>query len=600
LSGFIVHKTPSRFAPVEQSLAKLCFVPWTRSRKVAAGSFEFGVTWLGDSPAPVCSEPELGVSAVMLGRLYGPDEVRLDRNLLRLAVAYKKNGVSELTRFSGMGAVVLFDHSLDTCFIVTDRMGFFPLFVAFPDEPEETAVGTHADILAASYRRPLAEDELSMVEFLSAGSATPPHTYYRDVHQLEAGSVYRWDESGFRKERVYWEAEPDPDWSASVDRLAGRLADAIRHAVRVRLGNAGGRTGLLLSGGLDSRSLLFSSENPRDEFITITFCNRINREARFARMLAQLAGAERSTLMRDFEYYGRIAVRAVQLSSGMWNYSHAHTLGFTEEIHRLSPHLTISGLYFDLLFRGMAVEYVPQKRRLRAPGKARPDSVNLAWYHGKNYSFEASPVWDAVRARMWRFYDGLKTENMTDLDRMRVEFRRLRCISSGPGVVFPKTLLRTVPFDLVAADAGVIEVFRTIPPAVKLDAGFFPKVVKKISQRAMTVRDAKTGYRFEENSLAGAVDVAYHKLVRRARRAIGIEVPRRLATETSWIDWYYYVCNSAVLRELWGEVRRTCAERIADLLGYDPFGESMEVLARDYPLFRRMLTLGLWHKYRIR
>ena len=601
MSGLIVHKDSPRFVPVGQSLEKLCFVDWTRKQRGSAGSFEFGVTWVNDSAAPVYSGTGLGVSVAVLGSLYGHDDVRLDRNLSRLAADYRKNGASVLTEFNGMGAVVLFDHRLDACFIVTDRMGFFPLLVACADEPGGTAVGTHADLLAAAYRDPLELDEVSMAEFLSAGAATPPHTYYRDIRQLESAGLYRWDKSGFRKERTYWTLAPKPDWSASTDRFAGRLAEAIRHAVHVRLRNAGGKAGLLLSGGWDSRALLFSSGDPASDFIAITFCDRVNLEIRCARMLAQLADVEHTILRRDAEYYGRIAVRAVKLCSGMWDWSQTHTLGFAEELHRLSPHLTLSGLYFDLLFKGNALDTRLQSPWRFLPGKPVLGPANLAWYHGLNYSLENSPVRDEVDERMSGFCDGLVMENMTDLDRMRLEFRRLSPISSGPGIGFSKTLMRTVPYDLITPDAQVLEVFRTIPPAVKLDRSFFPKMVKKIDPRALTVPDANTGCRFGENALGAAFRVAFRGLARRLRKVLGVAVPPfTLATETSWINWYFYVSRSAVMRALWREVRDAHSERIVHLLGYDPFAESMETLARDYPLFRRILTLGLWLKYRIR
>jgi len=600
LSGFIIHKTTPGFAPLEQSLERLRFVEWTQTRTISAGSFKMGVSWPGDLYTPVYTDPRAGVTAVMLGRVYGPDDVRIDLNFPRLVTEYKERGAGALAEFNGLGALALLDYGLDTCFIATGRMGFFPMHIAFEDDPERVAVGSHADILAACYRKPLDLDQATMAEFLSAGSCTPPYTYYKSIRKLGSASLYRWNSEGFRKETTYWKYEPRPEYDTTVDAFAERMADAVRGAANMRLNSVGGKTGLFLSGGLDSRALLFSPERPGDKFTAITFCDSINRETRYARMLAQQANATHEILKREPEFYGRGAINAVRICSGMWSFDQAHTIGFTEDIHRISPAQTLSGLYFDYLFKGMAIDTrAVRTSRFKEPHR-EPAPLKHAWYHGCNYSIDKSPLGKAVSQRMEQLYDGLETENMTDEDRILIEARRLDPVSNGPGAGFAKILLRTVPFDIVTPDNRLLELVQRIPVNIKIGDQLFPKMLKHISPLALRVPDANTALPILDNEFAKFARFMWGKSIQRLKNAFGLSTNTRLKTQTSWINWYYYCLHSPVLRDLWNELRGPIEKEITWLLGYNPFEQSIELLARDYPLFNRILTLGLWLKYRIK
>jgi len=598
MSGVIIQWKSLVPKVISNSVDKLCFTNWTMGFGGRAASFDFGLSWIGGGAfKPYFHRPDLGITILMLGRIYDiTDDVRIDRKFDSLAKKYLSQGFNALYPFNGAGALVLFDHAKDTCFIVTDQMGFFPLYAAYPDSKYKVAICSHPDVLAASYQETLELDKVTMAEFLARGRGEHPYTYYKDIIQLDPGAVYQWDHTGYRKVKTYWQPKVTIDRSATIGDYATQLANALTKAVNLRIKNAEGQTGLLLSGGLDSRAVLFSAENPSTNIIAITFCNKYNREVKYARRLARLAGAKHLLLYRDFDFYGNNAIKAVRISGGMWNFVHAHTLGFARHIDKMGLDLVITGCYSDYLFKGLALDTRWRKKSWWLPSKQELSEFQFQWY-AQHFSIQNTDLAQKANARLRNMYEGLDLTHLSRSERMRIEHRRLCPVAREADTAYRTTMWRTIPFDVVNADTKIVQLFGEIPPEMKLNRRLFIETLKKISPELLRVPDSNTGLRPSNASTIIFATRAINRIVRSVQRHMGGKPS--IAALGSWINWSYYIANSKLIRELWHEVRQNSGEQIREIMGYNPFEKALDYWASEVSLFTRILTLGLWLKHRI-
>jgi asparagine synthase (glutamine-hydrolysing) len=598
MSGIIVRLSDAGKPDAQELTAKLAFVDSTRSHTGRAGPFEFGLTWIGpDSFHPLRRHAGAPVTAAMLGRLYAPETGRrLDLEFDRVLEGYLRGGARALCPLDGAGGLVVFDERTEACFVVTDPMGFYPLYAAFPDAPGRTALSSHPDVLAAALPEPLALDEVTMAEFLATGRSVHPYTYYRDVRQLDAGSLYRWDPGGLRRVLTYWRLEPRLDPAAGLEDLAEELAASIRRSVRVRLANVEGRAGLLLSGGLDSRAVMFSADDAAEQLLGITFYNRVNREVRYSRRLTGLAGVPHLMLKRGFDYYGRAATEAVRISGGMWDLMHAHTAGFSERIADTGLGLLLSGCYMDYLFKGFSLNVWRRQAAWMLPPVEHLAEFSPQWYV-PHHRLESPQFAEAVAGRLEQMYEGLDLEDASPQNLMRIEHRRLWPISRTAEIAFRTVMSRTLPYDVVNADSAVVEMLRRAPPSFKLNRRLFLAALHRMAPESLEVPDANYGFWPGTGWLGEVTRGLLHRWNSMVERRM---LRRGIVGNGSWISWPAYIPRSALVARLWGEVKDDSAEMLEHLLGYDPFALDLEQWAQRASLFTRLLTLGLWHKYRIR
>jgi asparagine synthase (glutamine-hydrolysing) len=601
MSGLIINKHPSHSSIVRDALKKLCFVKWAQSFEGKAASFNFGTSWIGPKEyIPFVCQPEHNVTIIVLGRIYDSDDAKIiSSKFCKLAEKYRVNGLNALVNFSGAGALILFDHLKDSCFIVTDRMGFFPLYVTIPQPENNTIVCSHPDILAACYPKPLEYDETSLAEFLHSGVCTHPNTYYKDIKQLDPGTIYSWNNSRFKKTDEYWKPDIKYDPNASDDALAEELAQAIKYATNTRLNNVDGKTGILLSGGLDSRAVLFSADDPAERYVTITFCDDINREATIARELAQLVDVAHIILKRDFEYYGNLAVEAVRVSGGLWDFQDAHSLGFIEDINKNGIHLLFTGCFTDFLFKGLTLNTTFHRTFPLLLKQQKLANFNYAWYL-PTFPIKNHELSSKIEGRIVNWYKGLIRKKLTMEDWMRIEQRRLHPISRTPDFSQRVVMYRTLPFDVINSDNHILQMFEKIPPHIKLNNKLFLNTLLKISPQSTNIVNSNTG----SSVFASSVERIKNSFLNRSKRLISrfrnIPLERGIITDGSWINWQYYIKYSQVMKNHYTEIQQDSAKYINYILGYDVFGQPLDMLAKNDRLYTRLITLGLWLKYKIK
>ncbi|WP_027857977.1 asparagine synthase-related protein [Marinobacterium jannaschii] len=495
---------------------------------------------------------------------------------------------------NGAAVVFIWEPQHAQLSVITDRLGASPVYHYESDA--QLLLGTHPDLLADLAQAQGLATELdldSMAEALATGEVSQPYSYYQSIRQLEAASVYRFSAAGpLLGQRLYWGAELQPEY-LSDDHCADRLAESMTQAVRRRMDACEGRTGLLLSGGADSRALLFAARQP-SEVETVTFFDSPNAELEVAAALAEAAGARHTPLQRDFDHYGNNALESVRIGGGFWSVKDAHYHGFFQQLSSMNLGLLLTGCYADYLLKGLGFN----KSYRRFMGRTVP--IQQMADFDPDYYQPYSPLaehWNAqVRARqIVRIPEQLR-HNYADKP-WEVEDRRVRPLvreADGMGRLY---LARMLPWDPVMADRDIADCYLKMAPEQKLNARVFRKAVLRIvGPEVAAIRNNNDHVALGDSDGARIYQHFRQKVVRRFRQLCAGQPDNPLTTAGSWPDFSAYVARSAVINELWQQPGAQQKELLSDLLGFDPWSRDLSWWARheQVDLFLRLLTLKLW------
>ncbi len=237
--------------------------------------------------------------------------------------------VEEVLRaLDGIFAGVLWDASARCLHLFTDRLGLQPLY--FWEEGGRCAWSVqmrdfkHLDLT-------LREDALHC--FLDLGHLVGEMSWFEGVRLLPA-AVYerRVFPEGQTERRRYWhwpqplaEAEA-PSFEEAVD-VCDRL---LRAAVRRRL-EGGGKSAILLSGGLDSRLVLAAALREGFAPDALTMGMKNGEDLRIARLVCERAGIAFEPRVLDAENWLEGRERCTALSDGLINSLHLHQAPFVSE-----------------------------------------------------------------------------------------------------------------------------------------------------------------------------------------------------------------------------------------------------------------------------
>ena len=602
MSGFLVGMGAIAPETLARAAEHLSFSPASRAQVsiqaplfMAASRFDDAMLW------EVAHDRGRGVSVLVAGRIaLEPAQWSAARDLpfeggaagKHILDGLSRTGPAFLERLNGAFAVAVLKPAQGEITLATDRMGFIPVYIA--QRGEDLMLCTHPDVLAEAAPWAAELDMVTMAEMLSHWHGVHPYTYYRGVRQLDAGTVYSWSAGQRLRSRRYWEPRYLASQAASPEELGEDLASAIRTSVRLRSQASLGATGVFLSGGADSRAVLFAAQDP-SSVSCFTFYDQENAEFATARALASRAGATHVGLQRDPEHYGLGAPEAVRVMGGMWNLCDAHYTRFLPRLRDEKVGTWLSGCFADYLFKGIA-----QDRRYRTIlGRAvpffEPAPFSHQWYFGHG---PVAPAWLAqAEERCAAMYDGCRLDQAGDEDRWNIEMRRLWPISREATIGSRLLLTRTLPWDVVLADNSVLDVMLRIPARLKLNAEVWNAAVARISAPAADVKNSNWGVTIGASPATNLSEFLWGVGKRKLSRLVaGNSRPAAgLATTGSWPDYGYYMAHSQVLRNMWEATPATHRAMLNELLGFDAWALSLaQWAARDVTQWYRAMTLRLW------
>lgn len=568
---------------------------------------DFSYLWLGHDDAERFSpahDPSTGVRVVAAGRLVWPTEEwskapklpyeggTANRVLLK---RYLTSGAEGIAPYNGAATVIIWDPRDRSVHLWTDQMGYHPSFVYRPDDTDSCVITSFPDAVLADPEAPVTPDFTSMAEFLRAWRVTPPHTYYREVVHAGAAAHWRWSlDAGTATQRTYWKPF-EHGFFSSLSEAADSLTRAVTEAIHERTSSPDERPAFFVSGGADSRVLLFAAAHPGN-VTGINLYERPTFEASVARTLCQRAGARYVGHQRDNDYYPRFLTENVRWSGAMWSAEDSHYLGVREIVSDADATLVMTACTTDWLFKGYGLE----KTHRTLLGRNLPLKIYLdERVDGflPNYPRPAPSDHAAeIEQRMATWFAGTPQHLCSERDRLLVEDRRVRpaCYTVSVSGQF---MYRVYPYDTFLADSRVAECYSRTLPKWKLNGDVWGRAAAQICHRAGKVVDANWGW---------AVDATVpRKLAAFAKGWIRRRLPQRNKppasgddhppSSASWPDLGWYAMHSRTLREFWNDVPTDHRRRMASLWGSDPWTTPLDQWSRaSYDLFRILTLLAHW------
>ena len=430
--------------------------------------------------------------------------------LLREKLATSRAGAAA-DALTGMFAAI--DCDTSGVRVLTDPMGFMPVYVGADPSGRVVAVGTHLDSVAAVAGRETDFDPVSMGELLVNQYVTFPHTTRRGVTELAPASMTEFDAShgdavdaADVRTAVLWQPrEPQRGGWPAVSELEADLEAALRAAAE-DVSRGASRVALTLSGGLDSRLVL--SLLPRDRLAgAITYATRENQELEVARRVAQAAGLPHRVAWRGEEFYAELMPRAVALL-GTELRGECHGFAVVDNALQCEFDLVVGGFLSDTLFKGHYLSR-EQKARLRAQ-TAMATARRVAVIAARSLRLLPTPkkkpqhYWDVARA-MARRLKGNVREAVAERRRVRLEqVRRVRPRSAEEWLRFwpasrcdgsygPQANARLFTADELFMHRRLVEVAARMPQHEKVDGRLTSRVFPRLYGELGWIENANTG-----------------------------------------------------------------------------------------------------------
>lgn len=190
---------------------------------------------------------------------------------LLLALFNSGAGKTAIQKLNGIYAAAVFDSKRDKLYLFNDRYGLRPLFWTRFKESLAWASETKALQILPGFTPILNLQALE--EFLGIGFILGNKTWFKGIERFHPASylTFNFKTQNLKIEKYWhWNKIHTQTGKLDIRELAEELGNCFIKAVEIRSPKTE-RTGLVLSGGLDSRAILAAMENRKPPIQTLTF-----------------------------------------------------------------------------------------------------------------------------------------------------------------------------------------------------------------------------------------------------------------------------------------------------------------------------------------
>jgi asparagine synthase (glutamine-hydrolysing) len=206
--------------------------------------------------------------------------------------AWEEWGEACVTRFRGMFAFALWDHTRETLFLARDRLGVKPLYYAvLPDGM--LIFGSELKALTSHPGLSRELDPFAIEEYFALGYIPEPRTIYAGARKLPpAHSLTVRRGQAIPQPREYWDVRFTLDNPIGERDAQAELVERLKESVRLRM-ISDVPLGAFLSGGVDSSAVVAMMAGVSSERLntcSIAFSDPAFDESRYAAQVAQRYG----------------------------------------------------------------------------------------------------------------------------------------------------------------------------------------------------------------------------------------------------------------------------------------------------------------------
>jgi asparagine synthase (glutamine-hydrolysing) len=253
---------------------------------------------------------------------------------------YEEHGIDFLARLNGCFHGIVIDLRSKTAFLFNDRFGSERLYVH--EDERGLFFASEAKALLKVIPGLRRFNHQSLGEFISCSAVLENRTLFQGVYLLPTGSCWALSgDAGTKKSRYFepkmWEQSPILAENEYYVRLREVWTQSIQKYFK-----GGSRTGLSLTGGIDSRMILAAAHLTPGELPCYTFGGRYrdSNDVKLARQIAAICGQPHHVLGVEEEFlanYSSLAEKAVWISDGAMDVTGSVDLYVQRKARQLAP-----------------------------------------------------------------------------------------------------------------------------------------------------------------------------------------------------------------------------------------------------------------------
>jgi len=401
---------------------------------------------------------------------------------------YEEEGEYFAKRLNGAFLIVIYNFKQKKLLIFNDRYGLLPHYYALVNEKLFFAPEAKA-ILEVKIMKKEIENK-AIADLFAFGELIGNKTFFKNIQTLPPASILKYENDRFSIKQ-YWDFNYNPDYSKPENEIVDELVNTFKKAVKIRIQD-NYNYGILLSGGLDSRSVATAmAKEKKDKITAITFGPADCSEVKIAKQVVQKIGVQLKHLSITPQMMIENAKKTIYLSDGLNFIGASFTPPILEEIRKeidiifggLALDLTLGGSYLDKFsykFRNKQElsDMLYKRRRLFLDTEVRELFQDRYFKKVKNYPLDSfSDSFNKTQE------DNL--QNKMDHFFLQNHVRRFTFM----GLVLSRYYL---DYSTPTYDNNFIDVILTIPPELRVNHHIYRKFLQKFSPELMQIPYDKT------------------------------------------------------------------------------------------------------------
>ncbi|MFV8342224.1 asparagine synthase (glutamine-hydrolyzing) [Flavobacterium sp. XS2P39] len=213
-------------------------------------------------------------------------DIRTTSDTEVLIKLFQLHGLKMLNRLNGMFAFAIWDKATKKLTVVRDRMGVKPLYYSFHNETFYFASEQKA-LFTAGVPLKMAQDGIE--EYIFNRFVAGENTLYQNVKKVLPGHIMTTEEGGKTTTEKWWDLKKEIQNQPAIENPVEWFRETFDDSIKLRM-VSDVPVGVLLSGGLDSSSILASlhHQNYKDiQTFNIGFKEKEHNESHLAKMMAE-------------------------------------------------------------------------------------------------------------------------------------------------------------------------------------------------------------------------------------------------------------------------------------------------------------------------
>jgi asparagine synthase (glutamine-hydrolysing) len=279
------------------------------------------------------------VALVMTGEIFSWDGLHLERpltgkepdfdNAALLLAAYRQYGEACVDHINGTFAAAIWNATEQTLLLITDHLSSYPLY--FAQVGDLLVFGSGARAAAQAPGLPRAANTAAIAELVALEHLYGDKTLFDGVRLLLPGTVLRFHAGKLTQKRYVDYQFPEYYELLSEEHFIEEWKLRARQAI-ARQARGPAPLGVMLTGGLDSRTILGMLAGSDVEVRTITFGIPDCDDELSARAMAQALHLPHKFIPLPHDYLAHQAARGVRITDGQKSVVHFNMIGAIDRV----------------------------------------------------------------------------------------------------------------------------------------------------------------------------------------------------------------------------------------------------------------------------